>query len=329
MIWYKNKLSDDIIVSTRIRLARNLADTVFPNSMTEEEKKKAIAKIYDAVKGEKYKLVELDGLDATEKRVMIEKHLISTELAGNKHSAVILDADDEVSIMLMEEDHIRLQVIKGGFDIAGAYDKANEIDDAIEKNVGFAFSEKLGYLTACPTNTGTGMRASVMMHLPALTMTGNIGKIVDSASRLGLTVRGLYGEGSKAYGALYQVSNQVTLGFSEEEIIKKLENIVSQIKAHEEEARGAIKENKNAEDRFWRSYGTLKYARKLSSSEAKSLLSDYILGHSMGIIDEKIKQNPIELMVLTEPGNINKIACEELDADERDERRANLIRSAI
>ena len=208
--------------------------------------------------------------------------------------------------------------------------KANKADDAIEKHVEFAFSEKYGYLTACPTNTGTGMRVSVMMHLPALTMTGNIDRIIKSASNLGLEVRGLYGEGSKAYGSLYQLSNRITLGLSDEEIIEKLENIAGQIKSREEEARAAIKDKNEVTDRLWRSLGTLRYARSLTSREAKTLLSDYILGSGMGVIDEKIKQSPIELMVLTEPANIEKIAGgADLSAAERDVKRAEIVRSSV
>ncbi len=336
MIWYKKQNeNDDIIVSTRIRLARNLTEFPFPRKMSRQDMAEAKKKIYGALDDESglfpngLKKLDMSDVDKLERRVMMEKHLISPELAEKNDAAVVIGLDDELSIMLMEEDHIRLQVIKGGFAVREAYELAGKVDDAIERHCSYAFSEKFGYLTSCPTNTGTGMRASVMMHLPALTMTASIDRIVASASELGLTVRGLYGEGSKAYGSMYQLSNQVTLGCSEEEIIDKLINIAGQIKKHEEEMRQAIKDKPEVADRLWRSLGTLRYARSLSSQEAKSLLSDYILGRALGIIDEQIKQNPVELMVLTEPSHIRQIASGgELEPAERDARRAELIRSA-
>ena len=337
MIWYKNQNeNDDIMVSTRVRFARNLGEYPFPNAMKREDMDAAKKKIFDALDAERdifpggFRKINMSDNDMTGRQVMVEKHLISSELAGKNDASAAIGADDEVSIMLMVEDLIRLQVIKGGFAVREAFDEANMVDDAIERHCGYAFSEKFGYLTACPTNTGTGMRVSVMMHLPALTMTGNIDKIIASASKLGLAVRGLYGEGSKAYGSLYQLSNQITLGFSEQEIIAKLENIAGQIKKHEEDARAAIKDKPEVADRLWRSLGTLHYARTISSREAKALLSDYILGNSMGIIDEKIKQSPIELMVLTEPAHIRQIAGgEELTPEMRDMRRAELLRSSM
>ncbi len=330
MIWYKNKLENDIFVSTRVRLARNLADYPFPSKMTQKAILEARDRIIDVLKGGRFNITLMSDIDTLERQVMMEKHLISSELLGKNDAAVLTDTNDEVSIMLMEEDHIRIQVISSGLNISGALNKANDCDDLIESKLSYAFSQKYGYLTTCPTNTGTGIRLSVMMHLPALTMTGNVEKILNSATRLGLEVRGLYGEGSKAYGSLYQLSNRVTLGLSEEEIAERVENIATQIKKLEEEAREQIKDKIELKDRLWRSLGTLKFARSLSSKEAKSLLSDYILGTAMGIIDEKIKQNPLELMVLTEPANIVKISGKgELIAAERDIKRAELVRSAI
>ncbi|MDO4618698.1 MAG: ATP--guanido phosphotransferase, partial [Clostridia bacterium] len=277
-----------------------------------------------------FNAVKMADRDILDRRVMMEQHLISSDILEKPDSYALISTDEEKSIMLLEEDHIRIQVISGGFDLQNAYKKAEEIDDAISDKVEIAFSEKYGYLTACPTNTGTGLRASIMMHLPALTMTGNIDRIIRSATSLGLEVRGLYGEGSKATGSLYQLSNRVTLGVTEEETIQKIEKITEQIKKSEEEARDKIKNLPELSDRLWRSFGTLKYARKIESKEAKSLLSDYMLGRSMGIIDEEIKQNPLELMVLTEVGNVLKIAGNaDLSADERDIKRAELLRSSV
>ncbi len=335
MIWYKKQNDDDIFVSTRVRLARNLAEYPFPSVMTMEACNTARDSVISVLNNAKSELGELNttlmsSMDNLERTVVMEKHLISSELMGKNDAAVVVGCDDELSVMLMEEDHIRIQVIKSGFDLSSALELANRVDDVIEDKLAYAYSEKYGYLTACPTNTGTGIRISVMMHLPALTMTGNIDRILTSATKLGLEVRGLYGEGSKAYGSLYQLSNRVTLGISEEEIADKIESIAKQIKQREEEARCLIKDKIEAKDRLWRSLGTLKYARSLSSQEAKSLLSDYILGVSMGIIDEKIKQNPLELMVLTEPAHIIKISGgSELSGAERDVKRAELVRSSM
>lgn len=334
MIWYRENNDDNIMISTRIRLARNVDGYPFPNAISKDGADEIRTKITEAVLAEKgtlggFRTVNMSELDSLDRRVMMEQHLISAELTEKSDAAALISEGDEVSIMLMEEDHIRIQVIKSGFRLKEAYEAASAADDAIEKHVPLAFSEKYGYLTACPTNTGTGMRASVMMHLPALTMTGNIDRIIKSASGLGLEVRGLYGEGSKAYGSLYQLSNRITLGVSEADTLDKLENIAKQIKEREEEARGLIKDKNEVADRVWRSLGTLKYARSMSSQEAKSLISDYMLGVGIGVIDEKIKQSPIELMVLTEPANIVKIAGNtEMDSGERDTKRAEIIRTA-
>ena len=200
----------------------------------------------------------------------------------------------------------------------------------IEENIEYAFHKDFGYLTACPTNTGTGLRASVMMHLPALTMTNNMGRIISSASNLGIAVRGLYGEGSDAQGSFYQISNQITMGMTEEELIEKLKNIVNQIKEHEEKMRKRLmKENKTEiEDRVWRSFGTLKYARSISSKEAKALLSDVIMGKNMGII-KGTDANLVELMIDTEPHILSFNAKKELSPDERDVKRAEVLREAL
>ena len=335
MIWYRDNNDDNIMISTRIRLARNIDGYSFPNALSKDAMSEVRGKIIDAIENEKgeigaFKTVNMSELDSLDRRVMMEQHLISAELIERPEAAVLVSEDDEKSVMALEEDHIRIQVIKSGFKLKEAFDAASLLDDAIEKHLPYAFSERYGYLTSCPTNTGTGMRASVMMHLPALTMTGNIDRIMKSASNLGLEVRGLYGEGSKAYGALYQLSNRITLGVSETETLDKLESIAKQIKEREEEARGLIKDKNEVADRLWRSLGTLKYARSMSSQEAKSLISDYMLGVGMGIIDEKIKQSPIELMVLTEPANIVKIAGNtDMDSAERDRKRAEIIRTAV
>ncbi len=333
MIWYKEQTGNDIIISTRIRLARNLDSYPFPAMLNAEGKEKVSGELINPILNSNstlskdFSLLSMKDLSQSEKNKLAEKHLISFDMAKSDYGKVLINSDETMSIMLLEEDHLRLQVIFGGFKLKDAWNLASKVDDVIEENTSYAFSEEFGYLTACPTNTGTGLRASVMMHLPALTLTGNINKIISSASALGLTVRGLYGEGSKAYGNLYQISNQVTLGISEDEIISKLENIAGQIENHEKEAREKLKDNENLADRLWRSYGTLKFARSISSSEAKSLLSDVILGKNLAIIDTKEKISPMQLMVDTEPALIS--AGSTLSPDERDKKRAEYLRENI
>lgn len=333
MIWYKEKNDNDIIVSTRVRLARNIDKYPFPNSLNDEGCQKVLEEVKSSVLNSGSTLANsftfkaIKDLSAEEKQALSEKHLISVEMTKGKRGGVLISEDENMSIMMLEEDHLRLQIILGGFKLKEAWELADKVDNVIEENVNYAFSEEFGYLTACPTNTGTGMRASVMMHLPALTVTNNINRIISSASALGLTVRGLYGEGSKAYGNLYQVSNQVTLGISEEEIITSLENIVKQIEKHERDAREKLKGNEEFADKLWRSLGTLKYARIVSSAEAKALISEVILGKNMGIIDIEEKTPLISLMVETEPALI--MNGKDLTPDERDRKRGELLRENI
>lgn len=332
MIWYKDNNSD-IVVSTRIRLARNLDKTPFPNAL--KDTKEVTEKIKNAILGSNstlakdFDFIDLDNTPALRKQEMAEEHLISLVMCEGKGKSVLVSKDKTMSIMLMEEDHIRLQIIKDGYALEDAYSLASKVDDVIEENVTYAFDNDFGYLTACPTNTGTGMRASVMLHLPALTMTENINKVIASAGSLGIEVRGLYGEGTKAYGSLYQISNRVTLGMSEEQSLEKLKNIVGQIVEMETKARKALTDNSMdaLSDKLFRSYGTLKYARSMSSSEAKSLLSDVMLGQNLGILPKEGKITPLECMVITEPA----LLCggKELSPAERDKKRAELIRNNI
>ena len=305
MIWYKDNNSD-IAVSTRIRLARNLDKTPFPNAL--KDTKEVTEKIKNAILGSNstlakdFDFIDLDNTPTIRKQEMAEEHLISPVMCEGKGKSVLVSKDKTMSIMLMEEDHIRLQIIKDGYALEDAYSLASKVDDVIEENVTYAFDNDFGYLTACPTNTGTGMRASVMLHLPALTMTENINKVIASAGSLGIEVRGLYGEGTKAYGSLYQISNRVTLGMTEEQSLERLKNIVGQVIEMETKARKALTDNSMdaLSDKLYRSYGTLKYARSISSSEAKSLLSDVMLGQNLGILPMEGKITPLECMVITE-----------------------------
>lgn len=335
MIWYSEKNDNDIMVSTRVRIARNIKKYPFPNMMSEKDAKgvcddvkSAIFNSNSSLAGD-FEYLELAKTNPVNIRALTEQHFISPDLAKSKFGSVLINKDRTMSIMVNEEDHIRLQVILSGLKLKEAWETASKVDDLIEESVEYAFDEELGYLTACPTNLGTGLRASVMMHLPALTMTREISKIISSAGGLGIAVRGIYGEGSEALGNLYQISNQITMGSKEEELIAKVENIAKQIEGYEREARkNLLKNNKTAlENRVWRSYGILKYSREISSKEAKALISDVILGKALNIIDEEVKAPLVELMVKTEPAVITD--GKDMGAAERDIKRAELIRISM
>ncbi|MGN0149022.1 MAG: protein arginine kinase [Clostridia bacterium] len=330
MIWYENN-NNDIVVSTRIRLARNLEGVPFPNALRDTQQ--TTEKIRDAILksnstlGKDFEFINLDELSDDKRYALSEEHLISPQMLEGKGKSVLINKDKTMSIMLMEEDHIRLQIIKSGFAVDEAYETANKVDDVIEESVTYAFDEEFGYLTACPTNAGTGLRASVMLHLPALTMTDNIGRVITSATNIGIAVRGLYGEGTKAYGNLYQFSNQTTMGLSEHEILERLKKIVNQIIDMEKKARKNLLEQNNDSftDKLFRSYGILKYAHSISSAEAKSLLSDVLLGQNLGILPKPGVLTPLECMVKTAPSFIGA----NLTTGERDKKRAEFIRKNI
>ncbi len=329
--WFDKKGSDgDVVVSTRIRLARNLCDTPFPSRWSDDDAKTVTEKIRNAAKGD-FEFLNLDNAPELNKNTLLEEHLISREMLGGKNKSLLLSKDGDVSIMIGEEDHIRLQVIKAGFDIDGAYEKASELDDILAEKLDIAFDSQFGYLTQCPTNVGTGLRASVMLHLPALRMAKRINLIVGEVGKLGLTIRGLYGEGSGSKGDLYQLSNQITLGINDEQTCEKLKNVAMQIIKTERELRKKLLENNpdNLPDSLWRALGTLKYARKLSSSECEDLLSQVKLGIDLGIIDNMSNENIMQLMIKSEPAHISLGAMRQLDATERDKARADMIRKVL
>ncbi len=328
MIWYKDNESD-IVISTRIRLARNIAKIPFPASL--KDKSESVLKIKDAILNscstlsKDFDFLEVDNFEQKDIDFLREEHLISPQIVKGKGQAILLNKDKTMSIMLMEEDHIRLQIIEKGNKLKEAYELASKVDDIIEESIEYAFDEKFGYLTACPTNAGTGLRASVMLHLSALTQTNNINTIISQASALGIEVRGLYGEGTKAYGNMYQISNRITMGLSEQDILKKLSDVVLQIVEAEKKARALMLEKNNdfIKNKVLRSYGILKYAHMIESSEARELISDVILGQNMGII-EKSKVSPIEMLVKIAPSVVGG----ETPTD-RDTKRAQYIRESI
>jgi protein arginine kinase len=328
----------DIVLSSRIRLARNFEAYKFPTLFSHEEAKMIIEKMEDILhqspfeKFGQMELLKIEELQPLHKRVLVEKHLISPHLAEDSpYGAVLLTENEEVSIMINEEDHIRIQCLFPGLQLSEALDAANEIDDWLESNIQYAFDEKYGYLTSCPTNVGTGLRASVMMHLPGLILTQQINRIIPAINQLGLVVRGIYGEGSEALGNIFQISNQITLGKSEEDIGRDLKGIVSQLISQERSAREALRKTSNIqlEDRVFRSLGVLSNSRIIESKEAARCLSDVRLGIDMGYIENMPKTILNELMILTQPGFLQQYAGGALRPHERDIRRAALIRERI
>ncbi|MDW0116718.1 protein arginine kinase [Sporosarcina thermotolerans] len=325
----------DIVMSTRIRLARNLRGFRFPIAFTAEEAGKvdglaAAALLNSDEKGYAYmKMSELPMLD---RQVLVEKHLVSPHLTDPKrYGAVLLSEDETLSIMVNEEDHIRIQCIYPGFQLENAYEHADSVDDYLENELPYAYDEEFGYLTSCPSNTGTGMRASVMMHLPALTITKQIDRIIPAITRLGMVVRGSYGEGSEAPGNIYQVSNQTTLGKPEKEILADLKNIALRLIAHERRSREILlsKSQVALENKLFRSLGIISFARLLPSGEAARCLSDVRLGIDLGLIKDVDMSILNELMIFMQPGFLQQYAGSELTAEERDIFRANLFRERL
>ncbi|MGE5703849.1 MAG: protein arginine kinase [Clostridia bacterium] len=337
--WMKGEGPEsDIVISTRLRIARNLSQHPFPLLATDSQAEEVLQKVREASQSEALKergpfeTILMDELTPLEKRVLVEKHLISPNLAEeSRKGAVLLNQDESISIMVNEEDHIRIQVLLSGFQLKEAWEAGTRIDDIFEKKMNYAFDEKRGYLTSCPTNVGTGIRASVMLHLPALVMTQQINRILQAINQVGLVVRGLYGEGSEALGNLFQLSNQVTLGMSEGDILSNLYGVANQIIEQERAARRYLQEHSRLalEDRIYRSYGILLFARTVESKEAAQRLSDVRLGVDLGFIPNVSTLVLNEMLVLSQPGFLQQNAGQKLSPEQRDERRARLIRERL
>lgn len=331
--WYTTHApEDDIAVSTRIRLARNLSGLPFPARMTPEQRKELNLKVKNAVLqsntpfAKSLKYIDMADVPQTEIAAMVERHIISPEFAEeNADRAIIISADESISIMIGEEDHVRIQVILGGLQLEKAYDTAEQLDSLLYNELHFAFDRSLGFLTECPTNLGTGLRASVMLHLPVTESNGEISSIAETVGKIGFTVRGMYGEGTKASASMYQVSNQITLGISEKNAIDNLKIITAQLIDKERKARNGLNKIK-LEDMCFRALGTLQNSRILSSKEMMDLLSRIKLGTSMGIIKTDVL--PIKLFIEGQPNMLMK-KYGQLEPEERDIYRAAFIRDAL
>jgi protein arginine kinase len=324
------------VLSSRIRLARNLQEFPFPPAAGIDSREKlidfcsaALEKVKELKKGMFFRSADIDSLS---RKLLVERHLISPEfMREGTGRGLYIGELEKISIMLNEEDHIRLQVISSGMSLVECWEEANKIDNAIARLLEYSFDDSFGFLTACPTNVGTGLRASMLIHLPGLVLTGEIDSVIGRISKFGLMVRGFYGEGTDVLGNLFQISNQTTLGRTEEEIIDSLVKVSSQILENEKNAQEKIMRDApdQIEDKVWRSYGILKNARVLTSNEVMNLLSALRLGLSLGLIDKIGYKEINELMIMTQPAHLQKIIGKAMDNTERDMARANLVRERL
>ncbi|MEW6621120.1 MAG: protein arginine kinase [bacterium] len=325
----------NIVISTRVRLARNIEGIPFAHCAKESDLDKVIFQIKEAIKNNPYltnvTMVELNKVNDLVKQLLMERHLISRELAESKKGVVFIGDKEIMNIMVNEEDHLRIQTFASGLDSRTTWEMINKIDDELSKYLNYAYSSNWGYLTACPTNVGTGMRTSVMIHLPALNITNQIRKILHAISQVGLAIRGLYGEGTEALGNFFQISNQVTLGRNEQEITDNTEKITNQIIGHEEKAREILMKNNRIqlEDQIMRAYATLAHARVIGSKEALELLSLVRLGVGIGLIKDISLKIINELLVISQPAHVQLFSGEILSSPARDVKRALIIQKNL
>jgi protein arginine kinase len=327
----------DIVISSRVRLARNLAGFEFLPCLQPPRKQEILDKLNAVILsldlGDKVFFIDVDHAAALERQLLAERHLISRQHAvGKGPRGVVVAAGEAFTAMINEEDHLRMQVYAAGMNLEQCWQRINHIDDEIEKQVEYAFDSQLGYLTACPTNLGTGIRVSVMLHLPGLKLTGHIEKFITAAKDADLAVRGLFGEGTDAIGDFYQLSNQVTLGVREEQVVQEMsKNVVPRIVEYEKIARQALLEEKvhSLDDKIQRALGVLKSACLISSQESLYLLSSVRLGVNLGRVPDVSLATINELFLVTQPAHLQIRAGKILDADQRDALRAQVIRQKL
>lgn len=331
MSWYLEDGKDsDVVVSSRVRIARNIAGKKFVSTASDEELKDVLMTIKNSNIDSDLHFINLSDLDELMKNSLVEKRVISRDLLEMKETGILLNDAEDISIMINEEDHLRIQVMKPGFNLDEALSDAIKVDEKISSKINYAYNDKYGFLTACPTNLGTGLRASVMLHLPALRLTGKIEKVLEVVNKVNLNVRGVYGEGTEAIGDLYQVSNKISLGVTEEEIVENVKLIVQKLIEQERKAREYLKnQGETFEDKISRTYGNLVYARKMTYSECAKLISIVRLGISMGIITEIDNEKLNKISILTKPATLQKYLKKELSAEERDIERAKVIKQII
>ncbi len=326
----------DLVVSTRVRLARNLAHTPFTHRAREEQLQGVLSSVATAAQHtsalEDGLLLRMAELGPLERQVLVERHLVSHELGdGARPRGIVIGAREQLSLMINEEDHLRLQALSSGFQLGEAWGRADQADDELEQALDYAFSTEIGYLTSCPTNTGTGLRASVLIHLPALVLLQEIHKVLKSIMQVGLNVRGLYGEHSDVMGNLFQISNQTTLGHSESASIESLERVTREVIETEEKARERLLKDARlqTEDKVWRAYGLLRYCRSVSSQEVINLCSAVRLGVSIGLQGLCPLSVVNELLVLSQPAHLQRAFGGDLTPAERNLYRAQLVRERL
>ena len=333
--WLRGQGPDsDIVISSRIRLARNIAQYPFANRLDDAARTEIDQLLRDKLSktGRDFHYLSVDGMDSLDQQFLVERQLISRELADSEGArGVAITGEENVSLMINEEDHLRMQVLRSGFSLDECWEDINQLDDMLENQITYAFSEKLGYLTACPTNVGTGIRVSVMLHLPGLRITKEIQKVFQALQKISLAVRGLYGEGSQAMGDFYQISNQVTLGKSEQETLDNLREVVPNIISYERRVRDLlIKENRgDLHDQISRAYGILQNARTISSEETMHLLSSVRMGVNLDLIEQLPISTVNELFIHTQPAHLQKLRQQELESGERNAARATYLRERL
>jgi protein arginine kinase len=334
--WLEAGPEEGPVISSRVRFARNLYDTTFPGRANKEVRDRVwneVVLAFDKLKqNTEFLRWRMDELQPLERELLFERHLISAELAERKSGSGLFVSEDECrAVMVNEEDHIRLQSLQPGLNLQKALDEAEALDNDLEKSLAYAFSSKLGYLTACPSNVGTGMRASVMLHLPGLCLTEEIKPVINAVSKIGLAVRGMWGEGSEAAGHMFQISNQITLGKTEIEIISHLDQIVLEVIEHEKNARLRLMEKQEirVHDHIGRAYGILAHAAMMNSNEALDLLSGLRLGTDLGLMPEITRRDIDQLLIQIQPAHLQKAAGTTLSPEERDVKRAQLIRGFL
>ena len=335
MNWYlQSGKNSDVIISSRVRLARNIEGIPFITKCEEEDFKK----VYDLMKdvsltlGYGLKFLNLKDMDEITKKSLVEKHIITGELAKNKnpYTAIVINDDENICITINEEDHINLQVFSAGLDLENLINLAVEIDEKLEEYLPYSYNKQYGYLTACPTDIGTAMKASVLVHLPAIAMTGTTSKFLNIVNNLGMSIKGSYGEGSKTEGDIYQISNNQTLGITEKDIIKNLNIIAQKVIEQEKNARKYLaKKSIELEDQIYRDFGILTNARKISESECKELLSSVKMGTDLGLIDELNDKKILELILYTKSANLQRRIDKKLTVYEQDIERAKIIKQIL
>ncbi|MCT4595388.1 MAG: protein arginine kinase [Anaeromicrobium sp.] len=321
---------EDVVISTRIRLARNIENIPFPIALTDKSQQEVYDEINKNMNKDAYELKLMKEMADEDKYILVEKHLISPSLIESSYGGVLLNKDQSISIMINEEDHIRIQSILPGFQLNETYELADKTDDELEGNIRYSYDESLGYLTSCPTNVGTGMRASVMVHLPGITITDYVSRVFQAANQMGLAIRGIYGEGTKFLGNIYQISNQLTLGRSEKEIIENLKHVTKQIIQKEREIRKRLltDDRIQLEDKIYRSLGILNYARVLQEVECMKLISNLRLGIFLDIIKHIDSSLINKMIIMTQTPYIKKLIHTE-DINLINKKRSEIVRNLL